>query len=437
MNDEPNWLQAHNLSLLHQYQEESTLDDAEFQEKFIDILPKNWTVCSLSLEPETGEIYAVQLRQRVAPLVFKIPISRMESNASFRYEDAVTEMKGIIAESDVTIAASRDCVENAHVEKWWNTRKELDDRLRKLLVSIENQWLGGFKGILSGQVAESKEEINRFQKSASELIFKAANTKKRIEISLNCCRMILRLGYNPPLTHLEDFIRFFLSCYELQEVKMDYKKIMIAELTQNLKMLVSQYHEKSRIGGIETTKTQPDEHVILILDKHLHMFPLESMPLLRSQSVSRLPSLSLLRDRILYAKAYNNRKAFDDFGLVNASEWKDLYVSEKSTYYVINPSGDLKHTQQEFEKPFKRAPGWDGLVNEMPTELQSKSSLLSREIYIYMGHGAGQSFMRGQVVKQLPTCAVSLLMGCSSGALKSNGDYDPHGYVLNYLLGGR
>jgi separase len=201
--------------------------------------------------------------------------------------------------------------------------------------------------------------------------------------------------------------------------------------------MVSRYHEKSRLSHIETTKVKPDEHLILILDKHLHMFPLESMPLLRSQAVSRLPCISLLRDRIHYAKAYNNRRAFDDFGLVNAEEWKDLYVSEKSAYYVVNPSGDLKGTQQEFETPFKRAPGWDGIVDGKPTELQLKSSLLSKDIYIYLGHGAGQTFMRGQVVKQLPRCAVSLLMGCSSGALKSNGDFDPHGYVLNYLLGGR
>jgi separase len=144
-NDGLKWLQAHNASLLEQYQQEHTLDDAEFQEKFIDILPKNWTVCSLSLDPETGEIYAVQLRQKQAPLVFKIPINRMESNASFKYEDAVAEMKNIIAESDVTIEASRSCVENTDVEKWWSTRNELDERLRKLLASIENQWLGGFK----------------------------------------------------------------------------------------------------------------------------------------------------------------------------------------------------------------------------------------------------------------------------------------------------
>ncbi|KAI8335101.1 peptidase family C50-domain-containing protein, partial [Chlamydoabsidia padenii] len=54
----------------------------------------------------------------------------------------------------------------------------------------------------------------------------------------------------------------------------------------------------------------------------------------------------------------------------------------------------------------------------------------------YFGHSAGQSMISGQVIRKLPRCPVALLMGCSSGTLQSQGEYDPHGYVLNYLLAG-
>ncbi|OAD80731.1 hypothetical protein PHYBLDRAFT_103298, partial [Phycomyces blakesleeanus NRRL 1555(-)] len=54
----------------------------------------------------------------------------------------------------------------------------------------------------------------------------------------------------------------------------------------------------------------------------------------------------------------------------------------------------------------------------------------------YFGHSAGQSFIRGQRIRNLPRCAVALLMGCSSGSLDRKKEYDPDGYVLNYLLGG-
>lgn len=55
----------------------------------------------------------------------------------------------------------------------------------------------------------------------------------------------------------------------------------------------------------------------------------------------------------------------------------------------------------------------------------------------YFGHGAGQSLIRGQVIRQLPRCPVTLLMGCSSGRLQSHGEFDTDGYAMNYLLAGR
>lgn len=91
----------------------------------------------------------------------------------------------------------------------------------------------------------------------------------------------------------------------------------------------------------------PDDHVILILDKHVHMLPLESMATLRSQAVSRLPCLSFLRDRILYLQAAAEANQ-------NESDWARFAIDKKSTYYILNPSGDLKHTQEEFEQIFER-----------------------------------------------------------------------------------
>lgn len=125
-------------------------------------------------------------------------------------------------------------------------------------------------------------------------------------------------------------------------------------MTDQIKLLITRYHDRSSAAGVDTTKNIVNDHVILILDKHLQMFPLESTPTLRYQSVSRLPCLSFLRDRILYAQSHASRVAFDDFGLNALEEWKDVSVSRKSAFYVVNPTGDLKDTQKEFESLFKR-----------------------------------------------------------------------------------
>lgn len=99
-----------------------------------------------------------------------------------------------------------------------------------------------------------------------------------------------------------------------------------------------------------TDETMPNEHAILILDKHLQMFPIESMPILIKQPVSRLPCLSFLRDRILYARAHAARNSRSNL----QSKWQDLSISKKSAFYVLNPGGDLKDTQKLFEPIFNK-----------------------------------------------------------------------------------
>lgn len=53
-----------------------------------------------------------------------------------------------------------------------------------------------------------------------------------------------------------------------------------------------------------------------------------------------------------------------------------------------------------------------------------------------MGHGAGNQYYNKDLVcrEVFPQCAVSLLLGCSSGALAENGMYEPTGTVNCFLL---
>ncbi|KAI8342184.1 peptidase family C50-domain-containing protein [Choanephora cucurbitarum] len=443
----PRWLQAHLNTLVELYREENDLSDKEFQDKFINILPSHWTVCSLTMDVERKDLYVAQLRSHEEPFVVKIPLNRTAHRKDncyppvMQYEDAASELKDIIEASDDTIHSGASCVQPAQVEAWWNARKDLDNRLKVLLDNIEDQWLSGFRGLLAGRCQEHKEELRKYQKALSETVFRsvhqASGTKKQTELSLPFCRMVLRLGRQPLVRDLEDIVWFILSCYEAQDALIDYSKLNFKKLMDDVRLLGSRYHEKCNMTGINTTKNIPNDHLILILDKHLQMLPLESMPLLRSQSVSRLPCLSFLRDRVLYARAHHGRAAFDDFGAIITDQWSDIAISQKNAFYVLNPGGDLKDTQKEFEPFFKSVRSWDGVIQKKPLELQLKEALQTRDLYMYFGHSAGQAFMRGTTVRQLPVCAVSLLMGCSSGLIETQGEFDPYGYVLNYLLAGR
>lgn len=140
----PEWLDAHLQHLSDLYQVEHELDDGEFQEKFVDILPANWTVCSLTVDPVHNDVYAVQLRANETPFVVKLPMNRM-TNHYTKYEDVSIELKEIIQGSDETIHNSHKCTQPDEIEAWWTKRKDLDGRLKQLLENMEQNWFSGFK----------------------------------------------------------------------------------------------------------------------------------------------------------------------------------------------------------------------------------------------------------------------------------------------------
>ncbi|KAI7907852.1 peptidase family C50-domain-containing protein, partial [Cokeromyces recurvatus] len=365
------WLQSHLKTLTERYHEESlpsTNEDCDdshqlLQDKFVNLLPDHWTVCSMTLIG--NELYVVQLRAKETPFVVRLPLQR---HNGISYDNAMGELRAIIQGSDETIHDSLKCTEKSQIEAWWKRRKELDGRLKTLLERMENDWLSGFRGLLSGRAPVFKEELVKFQKNLNDLVYKlvkeVVNTPlKQVDFSLSLCRIVLRLGRYPTQNELEDIAHFLVSTYceqqndETLDDKIDHRK-----LTDQLRVLMGRYHEKCSMAGIDSClKNNNKEHVILILDKYLQMFPIESLPTLRTQPTSRLPCLSFLRDRILYSQAQ-----YDNF----IDGWQDLKVSRRNAFYVLNPGGDLKDTQKVFEAYFKSIPEWDGVIQTMPMELQ-------------------------------------------------------------------
>lgn len=143
------WLESHLSTLATLYGDEKNLEIADFQDKYINIVPVHWTVCSLTYDPMNQDLYAVRMRTGETPFVVKIPLNRCKyrskSNSVIKYDEALQEFQAIIEGSDETIRNSSNCNDPTQVEDWWNTRRDLDDRMRNLLNSIENQWLSGFK----------------------------------------------------------------------------------------------------------------------------------------------------------------------------------------------------------------------------------------------------------------------------------------------------
>ena len=145
-------------------------------------------------------------------------------------------------------------------------------------------------------------------------------------------------------------------------------------------------------------------------------------------AVSRLPSLGSLRERILRQRQQLQTES--------RPPTDGLYINKENGAYVLNPAGDLVATQAEFDRPLQSLQGWDSIVQREPDEAEMKACLERRDLFLYFGHGSGSQYIRARTIKKLDTCAVALLMGCSSGALTEAGEFEPYGTPINYVHAG-
>lgn len=148
---------------------------------------------------------------------------------------------------------------------------------------------------------------------------------------------------------------------------------------------------------------------------------------MQGSSVSRLPSLSCLRDRILQrpARTHPTSSSADDF-----------FVNTDDGFFVLNPGGDLKNTQAKFEEPLLELGSWNSIIEREPTEVEMKNGLENHEIFLYFGHGSGGQYIRQRTIRKLNKCAVALLMGCSSGAMTEAGAFESYGTPIDYMHAG-
>ncbi|KAK3839360.1 MAG: peptidase family C50-domain-containing protein [Linnemannia elongata] len=511
-----------------------------FQRDLVDILPQSWTVVSLTMDVDRGVLYVNRLRANTMPLVVCLPLNRAQLrdgdgdaglDMSFvegvdgeqdtgraeplSYAGAFEELQDIMKESQETLSiastaisgyipatkvpgvtssifpSNRQPVELTKEAKteWWSRRQNLNDRLRFLLSTMEDQWLCGLKGLIqSHNTPASEENLLDFKRTLERIMSQASNTMPatparnsrsvdrghidlegasvvQTEISVDLCRVILNLGDQPTKSELRDLIYFLLDACLFKNVAatapMDAPSIdspwsttspFIEYSEEQFGRVATQIREALRCyweAEVAANNNGYDEgaHVILVLDKHLQMFPWESCPVLRDEAVSRVPSIWFLRDRILQQRHLlsqsqpqdgympTNKTAEESTTLVEHN-WKDLEVDGQKTFYLLNPGKDLKNTEEEFKDYVKAQPGWNGIIGRTPLDMECIQGLSKNDLYIYFGHSGGEQYIKPTQIRKLGHCAVSILLGCSSGLLRGSGEFDPTGNAMNYMLAG-
>ncbi|KAL4949584.1 Separin [Aspergillus filifer] len=399
------------------------MDDvaSDFTQDYVDILPDNWNT----------EFVVSRLHQGRSPFLLRLPLRRGNSEEDeedqFTFEDGREEMKELIRLANESAHAAKLQIDRQMKKDWWKNREALDRRMENLLQNIENVWFGGFRGIFS-PIPHSEKSLTRFAISFENILDKHLPSRQkgartegpRLTLHPNVLELFVGVkdldDQEDPEDALMDLLYFVVDILQFQGERNAYDEVDFDMMVVETLDAVRGYHETA-----SNEAQQRPNNTVLVLDKSLHLFPWESLPCLQGLPVCRVPSLECLRDRVLQFRGQKKT----GFG-----------ISRRNGTYMLNPTGDLQTTQNTFDKDLANLEGWTGVVNRQPSEEEFKDGLESKELFLYFGHGSGAQYIRGRTVKRLDQCAVTFLMGCSSGTLTEAGEYEPYGTPMNYLQAG-
>ncbi|KAI5309250.1 hypothetical protein KEM55_003681 [Ascosphaera atra] len=348
-----------------------------------------------------------------------------EEEEEFGFEQGKAEIQELIqlANQSAHDARARGGGHAAKKE-WWANRQQLDIRIKDFLKNVEMLWFGGFRGIFS-QKPSNEKLLATFCSAFDKIMDKHLPSRRqrgkqkqtKLSIDPNVLDLFVKLDTSDSDENPEDLVMdllyFVVDILQFHGERNAYDEVDFDMMVVEVMDAVKAYKDAE-----DQEMNKKHGHTIIVLDKELHGFPWESMEFLKGQSISRVPSLSCVTARLAWMQ-----------------ERKTSLDREKVSY-VLNPGGDLKSTQANFESLFSPMPGWTGITNRSPSETEFESALKNSDVFLYFGHGSGAQYIRGRTIRRLDKCAVTFLMGCSSGILTEANQFEPYGTPMNYMQAG-
>lgn len=157
-------------------------------------------------------------------------------------------------------------------------------------------------------------------------------------------------------------------------------EVDIDQVVVDLRMMLEEYNAKTtkRTKYSRTTSKAVDEHLFLVLDKNVQGLPWESLPILRGRSISRVPGVQFLLDRLSFAKCKRESVGQPHDPRFGAA------IDPRKGYYILNPSKDLGKTEERFRdwaQDMKKA-GWGGVIGQALSEQQFINALETQDLVV-------------------------------------------------------
>ncbi len=420
--------------LLMAWGDDHAVDSLNYElTELLQNLPQSWSIVSIGLSHDRKELLVSKIEAGASPFLMRVPLGRpdLEQNEphEFTFEVAKAELVEIIREADASSHDERGQGEKQARSSWYAERENLDGRLKALLVNIENIWLGGFRGLLASQNVD-RALLSRFGQSLSQSLDKHLPSRRKASKSTTRVDLhghVLELFTNLPFEDssefedsITDLLYFTIDILQFNGEPNAYDEIDFDAILVDILDALRAYHAIHSSGSASCST----RHTILIIDKELEAFPWESLPCMQGRPVSRMPSLGATKQRLDLIRAQSPTA-------------DSLSIPVGIGAYILNPSSDLKCTQQTFESIFTvQLPTFESLINTPPTEAQFESCLTQHPLLLYFGHGSGAQYILKRKIRALRKCAVTWLMGCSSAKMVEAGNFESYGMPNVYVHGG-
>ncbi|MGH0121406.1 UNVERIFIED_CONTAM: hypothetical protein FKN15_019841 [Acipenser sinensis] len=356
-----------------------------------------------------------RLERDSAPVTVRIPTAHRQVSVSAMLGefDSIQEQQKVI--SNVT-----DKVE------WWEGRRELDERMKVLLVEMQDQGLGCWKGLLQPgcKDPEVSAQAACLQKQLAECGAQRAGELIKVSVSA-------MLGEFDSIQEQQKVISNVTDKVEWWEGR--------RELDERMKVLLVEMQDQGLgcwKGLLQPGCKDPEVSAqAACLQKQLAECGAQRAGELIKVSVSAMLGefdsiqeqqkvISNVTDKVEW---WEGRRELDE---------RMKGVNPSRAFYVLNPQANLPGTEERFRDWFSSVPGWEGVSGSAPSQERIQEALSTRDLYIYAGHGAGARFLSPQVLMKMGCHSVSLLFGCSSAALAVRGSLEGSGVVLHYLMAG-
>ncbi|KAK6462122.1 separin protein [Scheffersomyces coipomensis] len=381
-------------------------------------LPDNWSIVTLDICNFTGDLVISKFTKGSHPHYINLPILRSNNTEQMvKFDDLKKNFNDIIKQSDISTKASTTSkiFTKEQRKNWWKLRFHLDLRMKDLLESVEKNWVGGFKGIFSTFAEDAV--FTKFKQDFIKLILgllpsRHISDERYMKFDDKLIGLFYNLSSYDRLS-VDDLFHFLIDSLNFHAETNNYEEIMIAKFHKNFELLFDKY--------FNLRSNSVNEHLVLVPGSSCSFFPWESLGCFAGKSVSRVPSVELLIDML------KNRHS--------------KTVDKSSLYYIINPGGDLRRTEEKFRPMFSKQRNWNGLTGSKPNEENLMQNIAKTDLFVYLGHGGCDQYIKTSTLFKTclpngPKLPPSLLIGCSSGALSDNGIFEHHGNVYNWLTCG-